>query len=657
MMAGQAQSSNGKRQYDWDDPVVLLSIMGIFGFLAWAIWYLFHTQIATGYVYLRYAQLYLFYVIGSSLDIWPLDSAAAWVEKYCAPESLGMACTRDFSQVKWDEISGSAVWFNVISLIILFVSCLLMFRSIVKHHPDLKFSKKHDLTSFMAEVKDRYPHLRVFTKIDLISKPLDHPIFGMSLTTRQFAKRKFLIRNWQEQEDGWLPIIDVEKTKAVFTLQLGNIWRNVDGLTPSETLLLAIAMPRVAASDTTIPDEAYEAAKADTDKMLDWCWEQFVPEDDIDDKDDSWLCPDIDLTLPRAIIHKYIGTPTVQRVFKRHAYVRTIIWEMFTQARRLGVLAPCEMRWMRFYDREAWYLLQSIMRPSSFSEAPGTHCHYFYEAKSGEPIVEPQVIKAVSGLEEMIQSYLHSKEDMLAYEADRKLFLKAEQERLLEVARKEPAAPRNLEALKKEISMLKQAQQEPMMRLAADYIAWLKDDALFLDTETTGLGVADQVIQIGLVSLEGEVVLNETLRPSVPIHAEASKVHGITMPDLAECPQWPAIHDRFLAAIDGRQVLIFNAEFDVRLLTNTTQAFGLAVDWQSVNVRCVMKDARAAYEMEKNPRLSFLIEDANIKLEGAAHDAIYDATALQRWVISICRSYRSLEIDLRQAQAELENGD
>ena len=49
--------------------------------------------------------------------------------------------------------------------------------------------------------------------------------------------------------------------------------------------------------------------------------------------------------------------------------------------------------------------------------------------------------------------------------------------------------------------------------------ALLRDPSrwVMLDTETTGLGEADEIVQIAVISPSGETLINSLLRPSKPI--------------------------------------------------------------------------------------------------------------------------------------------
>ncbi|WP_043201371.1 hypothetical protein [Pseudomonas putida] len=407
--------------FPWDDPAILLGIMAVLYLGGWGAWYFAHDKIAKAYTYIRYVELWLPSVLGDFAALPGIASINQWVGRMCAPDGIIGACQRDFSSVAWGEITSSSLFMNGFFLLLIVILSVRMFLRINKTHPKLRFTKTHNIKSFVQENKAQYPHLRMFAELDLIAQPLDHPLFGMSQTSRQFAYRHLLISGWQEQSDrSWAPTLDREKTTEVMRRQLGQHWTRVANLTPAETLLVAIALPRVVATDTALDDNAFKAAMADSDYMVAWCWDQFkAPDDKAEQRGEAfaWLKPEVPLEVPRAIIQKYIKHPNASAILHAHAFVRTIIFAMYFQARRLGVLPPAEMRWLRFFDREMWYALQTIGRQAGFPEAPGILSHFLYECKAGVSLAEPQLDKAVNGLELAMSAYKYSEADKKRYEA------------------------------------------------------------------------------------------------------------------------------------------------------------------------------------------------------------------------------------------------
>ncbi len=108
--------------------------------------------------------------------------------------------------------------------------------------------------------------------------------------------------------------------------------------------------------------------------------------------------------------------------------------------------------------------------------------------------------------------------------------------------------------------------------------AWLERAPLYLDTETTGLGAHDEVIEIAIVDAEGRPVVNTLIRPQGEVPPEASRVHGLTTAMLQGAPTWPEVWPQIQAAMAGRLVLIYNADYDVRLMQQTAARYGMAFD-------------------------------------------------------------------------------
>lgn len=116
----------------------------------------------------------------------------------------------------------------------------------------------------------------------------------------------------------------------------------------------------------------------------------------------------------------------------------------------------------------------------------------------------------------------------------------------------------------------------------------LADDFVILDTETTGLGVFDQVVQVAVIDKTGAVLLDTLVKPTRPIPRAASAIHGITDARVADAPTFGQIYDHLLMAIGGKRVAIYNKNFDVEMLHQSEQLYALECDstWA-----CIGQDA------------------------------------------------------------------
>jgi|SRR5471030_107883 len=435
-MATSKQPGEG-RTVTFDDPVMIMMMIAMVGIAGWATWYFLHTYIAAVYAYWRYIQFYLFHLIGEAIDVPGISIIHDWIGGLCAPDGAIGACQRDFSTVLWSEVADSSAWVNGLLLLCLVGYCIKLGIRANATHPKIRFSKAHTIKSFVDEQKHAvdpktgkllYPHLRLFAELDLIAEPLDHPMFGMSETSRQFMAKHRLVTDWRAEPGGfWAPTIDRKRATEVFRQQLGQHWTSSVNLSPGETLLVAIAMPRVAATNPDLDDKDFKAAMEESDRMVRYCWDQFVPPPKTkkgktapgEPPEDpyAWLKPTIDLTMPRELIKKYIGHEAVQVIIEHHAFNRTVICALYLQARRLGVLQPAEMRWLRFFDRQLWYVLENIGRMAGYAEAAGVLSHLLYEARSGQSIAEPQLDKVVNGLEMAVNNFKFTDADKERYRA------------------------------------------------------------------------------------------------------------------------------------------------------------------------------------------------------------------------------------------------
>lgn len=109
---------------------------------------------------------------------------------------------------------------------------------------------------------------------------------------------------------------------------------------------------------------------------------------------------------------------------------------------------------------------------------------------------------------------------------------------------------------------------------AFDRLAELDGESwIALDTETTGTGPHDQVVEIALVRRDGEVLFDSSVRPDRPVPRTATAIHGLDEERLAEAPTWtqvwPQVRDHLLV----RPVLAWNAAFDIRLIRQTCNRF------------------------------------------------------------------------------------
>lgn len=143
---------------------------------------------------------------------------------------------------------------------------------------------------------------------------------------------------------------------------------------------------------------------------------------------------------------------------------------------------------------------------------------------------------------------------------------------------------------------------------------------VLLDTETTGLGTADQVIELGILGLDGTVLLDTLVRPTCRISPKATEVNGITEEQVAAAPSWAVVWRQAEPLLKGKRLIAYNAAFDVRMLKQSCRAVGVKEPF--LRSLCLM-EAVAAWRgcrtalshFAKGPQRHRAVDDCRVMLE------------------------------------------
>ncbi len=103
---------------------------------------------------------------------------------------------------------------------------------------------------------------------------------------------------------------------------------------------------------------------------------------------------------------------------------------------------------------------------------------------------------------------------------------------------------------------------------------------IIMDTETTGLEPKEghKIIEVGCVEMIDRQLtgnnFHQYLQPDREIDAGAMEVHGITNEFLADKPRFGDIADDLVAYLDGAELIIHNAPFDIGFLDHELKQVG-----------------------------------------------------------------------------------
>ena len=132
---------------------------------------------------------------------------------------------------------------------------------------------------------------------------------------------------------------------------------------------------------------------------------------------------------------------------------------------------------------------------------------------------------------------------------------------------------------------------------------------IFLDTETTGFNPqeGDRIIEIGAVELIKRKLTgnnyHQYINPERAIPEDATRVHGITDERVANEPKFAAVVDDFMAFVQGAELIIHNAPFDVGFINAELEKLPNN-PWGKIEDHCKITDslkmAQAQYPGQRN---------------------------------------------------------
>ena len=174
---------------------------------------------------------------------------------------------------------------------------------------------------------------------------------------------------------------------------------------------------------------------------------------------------------------------------------------------------------------------------------------------------------------------------------------------------------------------------------------------IVLDTETTGLSAesGDRIIEIGCVEMVDRKLTGKNLHfylnPGRDSHEDALKVHGISNEFLKDKPQFRAIADELMAYLEGAELIIHNAPFDLSFLNKELSLIGRAPVKDVV--AGVIDSLMMAKELFPGKRNSLDALCERLGVSNAArtlHGALLDAELLADVYINLTRGQDALLI-------------
>jgi DNA polymerase-3 subunit epsilon len=175
---------------------------------------------------------------------------------------------------------------------------------------------------------------------------------------------------------------------------------------------------------------------------------------------------------------------------------------------------------------------------------------------------------------------------------------------------------------------------------------------IVLDTETTGLDPRSghRIIEVACIEMENRRLtgrhLHKYMNPEREIDAGAQAVHGITLEFLADKPKFADIVDEFLEFINGAELVIHNAPFDIGFLNAELRRLDrVPVETVCAAVTDTLRMAKDLHPGKRNS-LDALCERYEIDNSSRTlHGALLDTELLAEVFLAMTRGQNSLMIE------------
>jgi DNA polymerase III epsilon subunit-like protein len=142
------------------------------------------------------------------------------------------------------------------------------------------------------------------------------------------------------------------------------------------------------------------------------------------------------------------------------------------------------------------------------------------------------------------------------------------------------------------------------------------------------------------------------VKPESPIKFFATKIHGLTNKDVADCPLFEAVKADVLVALSHPAIVAHNAHVDLDVLSRKQ------TNWEPPEVFDTLKLARRLMPGMSSYRLGNLVEELKLA-EGLPEDlnphrATYDALVAARLFVLLATKAHSLEVLRGQPPKEVD---
>ena len=178
----------------------------------------------------------------------------------------------------------------------------------------------------------------------------------------------------------------------------------------------------------------------------------------------------------------------------------------------------------------------------------------------------------------------------------------------------------------------------------------LKRGAIIVDFETTGLHDAE-IIQIGIINTDGDVLMDQMVKPRKRISKESIAIHGITPEMVADSPSFVQVAPTFARIIKAHDVVAYNVSYESDVLHRECRRHAID-EIQPLSWSCAMRHYASFYGQWNPRRRNFVWQN----LRKASQQQMLEVKDAHN-AVGDCRMTLALIHKMAEATIEVETPD
>ena len=183
---------------------------------------------------------------------------------------------------------------------------------------------------------------------------------------------------------------------------------------------------------------------------------------------------------------------------------------------------------------------------------------------------------------------------------------------------------------------------------------------IILDTETTGISVKDghRIVEIGCIELDNLIPTKKQfhyyLNPERKVSEKAFEIHGYSDEFLLKQKKFTDICEEFLSFIEGKKLIIHNAEFDISHLNNELNLLGKnQIENEIVDTVSIAREKFPGSQVSLDALCKRYRIDNSRRVK---HTALIDCDLLSKVYINLI-GQREPTLDLKNTDQELSHSN